>query len=408
MRVKILGLGAAGNKAAIKTLEKEIIGESDVVLLNTTLKDIPSEFKQLAVKFSKDTEGCGKERVVGKKTMLQAIQNKDIDLSSFIDMETNMVILAASTEGGSGSGAINICAKYYIAMNIPVHVFAFIGFNDDVRGIKNTLEFFKDLDDNIILHVIKNSEFLDWSGNHSKAEELANEEFANQVEALIGSYMIPSEQNIDDKDMYKICNNTGYMDIQKINLQGVKNQVVFNQYIQEAYDNIKGFDFDQSAKRLGVIINASEKTINSIDHNFEVIKRYIGQPFEVFRHIQYDNEDEYMYVFAAGMNFPSDGIKEIGKLYKELNEKVNRSTNSFKDIFNDIDLEEGDDDFDMDIKQIHNPDKVDELFSSMVLSQDNSNKKSSTKVKPTNIKNVVEVSKKKETSNEEDGDMEQF
>lgn len=396
MKLKIFGLGAAGNKAAIKALERNIVGENDVILLNTTLKDIPENYKDLAIKFSKNTEGCGKERIVGKKTMIQAIQNKDIELGSFIDTDTNMVVLASSTEGGSGSGAINICAKYFIAMNIPVHVFALVGFNDDVRGIKNTLEFFKDLDDNIVLHVIKNSEFLDYTGNHSKAEDLANEEFANQIEALTGAYMIPSKQNIDDKDMYKITNNTGYMDIQKINLQGVKNQVVFNQYIQEAYENIKGFDFDQSAKRLGTIINAPEKTINSIDHNFEVIKRYIGQPFEVFRHIQYDGGDEYMYIFAAGMNFPSDGIKEIGKLYKELNEKVNRSTNSFKDIFDDIDLDEGDNEFDMDIKQIQNPNKVDELFNNMVIGDNK--KKTTKKSQRTNINNVVEI--KEET----DGD----
>ena len=340
MRVKILGFGAAGNKAAIECIKQGIIAENDVALLNTTLKDIPETYKDLGYLFSSDLGGCGKERNEGKKAMIKAIQSSELDMASFVDDDTQLVCLVASTEGGSGSGSINIAAKYYQAMNIPVHVFSLIGFNDDVRGIKNTLAFFKDLDDGITLHTISNTEFLDYSGNHSKAEQLANEYFAEQVEALIGNYLIPSDQNIDDKDMYKIVNTTGYMNIQKIDLSNVKNPQQFTDAVVEAYQDLKGLEFDKSCKRLGVIINVPQRKLDVVDHTFEVIKRYIGEPYETFRHIQDDGENEYMYIIASGLNFPSDGIKRISKIYKDLNEKVNRETNSFKDIFSDIDLDD--------------------------------------------------------------------
>ena len=72
--------------------------------------------------------------------------------------------------GGTGCGATPVVAKYFTALNIPVHVFAFIGFQDEVRGINNSLKFFKDLPDGVILHTIDNSKFLDFTKNYSKAE----------------------------------------------------------------------------------------------------------------------------------------------------------------------------------------------------------------------------------------------
>lgn len=400
MKVKVLGFGAAGNKAAIECIEKGIIAENDVALLNTTLKDIPSTYKDLGYLFSSDLGGCGKERNEGKKAMLSAIKNSELDMSSFVEEDTQLVCLVASTEGGSGSGSINIAAKYYLAMNIPVHVFALIGFNDDVRGIKNTLSFFKDLDDGITLHTISNAEFLDYSGNHSTAEQLANTYFAEQVEALIGNYLIPSEQNIDDKDMYKIINTTGYMDIQKVDLSNVKNPQQFVDAVVAAYQELKGLEFDKSCKRMGVIINVPERKLDVVDHTFNVIKRYIGEPYEVFRHIQYDGESEYMYVIASGLNFPSDGIKRIAKIYKDLNDKVNRETNSFKDIFNDIDLDDDDSEFDMSVRNANTKSEVDKLFSQMVIKDDEV-------IEKTQYNNIVKV-KKKTNKEKVDGNLEEY
>lgn len=399
MRVKILGFGAAGNKAAIECIKQGIIAKNDVALLNTTLKDIPETYKDLGYLFSSDLGGCGKERNEGKKAMLKAIQDSELDMASFVDDDTQLVCLVASTEGGSGSGSINIAAKYYQAMNIPVHVFSLIGFNDDTRGIKNTLAFFKDLDDGITLHTISNAEFLDYSGNHSKAEQLANEYFAGQVEALIGNYLIPSDQNIDDKDMYKIVNTPGYTNIQKIDLSNVKNPQQFTDAIVEAYQDLKGLEFDASCKRLGVIINVPDRKLDVVDHTFGVIKRYIGEPYETFRHIQDDAENEYMYIIASGLNFPSDGIKRIAKIYKDLNDKVNRETNSFKDIFSDIDLDDEEDEFDMSVRNTHEKSEVDKIFSQMVIKKNDNEI-----VEKTNIKNVVKVTKtnKVKTENKEE------
>ena len=44
MRTRLIGLGAAGNKAAIEAVERGIIPCNNVMLLNSTLKDIPADY----------------------------------------------------------------------------------------------------------------------------------------------------------------------------------------------------------------------------------------------------------------------------------------------------------------------------------------------------------------------------
>ena len=61
------------------------------------------------------------------------------------------------------------------------------------------------------------------------------------------------------------------------------------------------------------------------------------------------------------MNFPKKGIIDINKKYKKLKEKMNSKSNSFDDIFSDIDMGD-EEEFDMDIKTMNNPKDVLNFF----------------------------------------------
>lgn len=360
MELVCLGIGAGGNKAALQLLEDKVLSSNQIRLLNTTIKDIPDDIKrnhpEMIIQFPSELGGCAKEPGKGREAILNAITSGKIDFGEMIEPDTKAVVLVTSTEGGTGSGATPLIVKVFQNMNLPVHVFALIGFQDELKGTKNTLKFFKGMNDNVILHTIKNEEFLDYTKNYISAEKAANKEFAQQVSILKGTNMIPCVQNIDDADLRKLINMTGYMDIQHISLSGVKNQDTFNLKIQEAFDNIKCLEYDTSSKLIGVIINADEKTQLAIDDKFEVVKRYAGQPIDIPRHIQYDPEqEEYIDIIISGLNFPEKAIREINKKYTLLKDKFNSSTNSFKDIFNDIDLDDEEDELNMEVKNIKDP-----------------------------------------------------
>ena len=374
MELEIFGVGAAGNKAAIKAIELGVVSSEYVKLFNTTTKDIPSEYKNsdMVVTFSSSIlGGCGKEPAKGRKAIEDAMNNGNVDLVQLIHPGTKAVVLCTSTEGGSGSGATPYIAKRLIALNIPVHIFAFVGFQEDFRSIKNTLTFFSNMDDNVILHVIKNSEFLDYTGDYQTAEHKANEEFAKQLSTLTTN-LIPSEQNMDDNDMYKVATTSGYMDIKNISLNGVKNEDMFNKAIIEAYTNSKSFDFEPTAKRVAVIINASAKTRIAIDNTFEVLFKYTGDPKingEFFKHIQYDaSKPEYIDIIASGIKIPDKEFAKISKDFKEIKSKRENNSVSYGSVFSDLDLDlDDEDDLDMDIKSMNNPDNVNGFFKEKVV-----------------------------------------
>ena len=368
MNLTVMGVGAAGNKAVIDAIEKKVVSVSNVKLLNTTTKDIPDKYKMntldIVIKFSSMLGGCGKEPNKGRKSIFEAIKNGEIDFTKFITEDTKAVVLVTSIEGGTGCGATPVIAQYLDQLGLPVHVFAFIGFQDELRGVNNSLKFFSSLPDNVILHTIENSKFLDYTKNYSKAEKLANDEFARQLKIMIGSKMIPGDQNIDDTDHYKLITTTGYCDIRHINLNEVKNVESANKVIADNFDTVSCLEYDPGCSRLGIIINAPRKIRECIDSKLEVIKRYTGEPLEIYRHLQDNTEedDAYMDIIISGLSYPELSIKNIGKKYNDMKAKMPSTKKSISDILGDIDIDDDNDDIieeETHIKTINkNPEQV--------------------------------------------------
>ena len=164
MKAKLIGIGAAGNKAAIKAIELGVFDKASVRIMNTTVKDINHDYDDISVIFGNQRGGCGKERNLAKKLMKNALKQKLIGLESFLEDDDDTVVIVSSTEGGTGCGASTILAKYIdsvLAKN--VHLFVFTGFEQDARGLQNTLEYFKDLEDTFTVESISNKKFLDSS-----------------------------------------------------------------------------------------------------------------------------------------------------------------------------------------------------------------------------------------------------
>jgi len=351
LNMTIFGVGAAGNKAAINLIENGIVAPEYIKLLNTSSKDIPEEYKNsdIFVAFSSGLGGCGKESSKGKAAIVNAMRKGTIDFGDLFNEDSQEVVLVSSVEGGTGSGSVPQIAKFFIENNVPTHVFALIGFQDEARGINNTLKFFKELPDGVILHTINNGFFLDYTKNYSKAEQAANDEFATEIEILRGSKLINSSQIIDDADLLKI--NTaqpGYMTINHINLAGIKNVSGFNQAIVESFDNSCYLESSNTCKLIAVIVNGGRRVKMSVDNSYEVIKRYTGMPQELFQHIQPDNDeeyinDEYIDIIVAGMKYPEESILDMSNKYKKLKEQMSAKRKSFDDIFADIDIDEMDD-----------------------------------------------------------------
>lgn len=351
LTAQVIGVGAAGNKGAFALVRDGVIAIEDTLLVNSTIKDIPSEYekhKNLVVEIgTKGFEGCGKERSEGERLAVEAIQNGNLNLSAWVKPSASMVIIITSTEGGTGSGASVVIAKYLRdVLHVETKIYAFTGFEEDSRGLRNTVEFFKRMQENYSMHVIRNKKFIGEAGNNfTKAEALANKELSTQISLILGHSIIDSDTNMDDTDLRKVSTNSGYTDVLYREIQDkIKNVEEFNKIVRSMIDNSRGMDVtDPSQTLMGVILNIPENERDAIDYNWtEVINRY-GEPFERFRHIQYNDEiKRSITIITTGMKIPIEEIQAVYDRYKERNARVNRQREDFASAFEGLDMENDD------------------------------------------------------------------
>lgn len=315
---RFIGIGAAGNKAAVELIESGVAEQKDVLLLNTTMRDIDPRYKSIAKQIGNTMSGSGKERKLAEQLATEELKSGRMkyldDFLSASDIYACVIITAVG--GGSGSGASIPIANYVAELGIPVHICGYIGFATDSRELQNTLGFAKSLEADFGVEFICNSKFLESTGNNvQKAEALANAELAARMQVFTGQLLRDSNQNIDDTELYKINSTAGFTTIETASLPKIKNQKQFDDIINKMADETKSPDFAAKALRLGIMLNISDDSFSNIDSRFQIIKdRFAPNPDEVFIHIQNEADiPEFVGIIACGNEIPIDDIKAIGE-----------------------------------------------------------------------------------------------
>ena len=339
LKAKVIGIGAAGNKAAAQLMKSKVLDRSQVIMLNSTDRDIPAEYKtDLFIEFG-NTGGCGKSRELAKSLMLEALQIGKIPIDQFIDGDEKFFVIVTSTEGGTGSGASPILGEYIQSITrsednpngIPVHMVAFTGFEDDTRGLKNTIDWFNELNPNFIIQAISNKKCLKYADNNRrKAEEYANQIFAERIAILIGKDLNPSDSNVDNMDLFRLNSTPGYMTVEKVMLQKIRDTEQFNSSITEALGQSVSLDTEPSVKRLGVIIDASARIQAVVDESYQAIKKIYGEfPYDIFRHKQESGREDSVSIIVSGMKMPIDEITAVYSKFKKAVDYTDNGQDTF-------------------------------------------------------------------------------
>lgn len=329
IKAHIFGIGAAGNKACIDLMNELPELANKITLVNSTMKDIPLEYRDKAVELSGPFKGCGKERVKANAMMIENLKAGILDY--VYDPEDAMCIIVTSSEGGTGSGGSVMLAKYLANVyKIPIHFYIFTGFEDDGRSLKNTVDLFQELDESYTVQAISNAKFLqEANGNRVKAEQMANKRFCDDIKILLGGYINESEQNIDESDLLKIVNTPGYMVIENIKLGKIKNVSEYNTKLIETLDTSKNLNFEPTCKRYGVILNIRSKEADFVDYSNTVLKERYGMPFESFLHIQDVHQDNYVQLIVSGLKLPKEDIVETYETFINAIKSVDVSKDEF-------------------------------------------------------------------------------
>lgn len=351
MKFMFVGVGAAGNKAVLEIPKAGICDEDQVILINTTDRDIPKDFHGTVLILSPENAGAGKERKVARNLAAQYLKPRtDAMKEMFKDVDSVMFI--TSVEGGTGSGATPVLASYAgKVLGKNSHIVAFTGFEDDVRGLENTVEFFKDINFETDIMTIRNNAFLENAdGNKLDAEKLANKELVKRVRILLGLDFVPGEHNIDSTDLYKLVSTTGYKTIERIDFKkDLLNKDDFDTYCKNMIYNSKSVKSNNPGQlRLGMILNIKPETESAINFDYPVIIDTYGKPYEIYLQEQYDpKQGQYIAFISSGMKMPIDEVTAVYDRYKEETKKVDKANDGFFDTVKGYDIEAEDSMFNM-------------------------------------------------------------
>ena len=343
------GCGQGATKAMITCIENGVLDKKDCCVVNSTTKDIPQSYLDTAIVISDNPDaGCGKERETARGLMAAYIKEHPIDIASKV-INYDYVNIIAAAEGASGSGASVVLARYIACtdfskftndtsepLHIPVIITLITGFETDVRGISNTINYFKDLNGvDLTVRTVSNKSFLENASNLFTAEKMANEEISTAFKVISAADLDNSEQNIDDTDHFKIITNPGLMFVTEIKVdKKIKNSNQLEQMISDAIDYSNSLEFEPSATKVGLYMNLSENTLSHMNTSFPSIKQKLcgtGIIPEFFVHKQYDGNEEYIRIIASGINLPKE---EIADLYTRFQNSV--SSNTEDDFFSAI------------------------------------------------------------------------
>lgn len=342
---KFIGVGAAGNKGAIALIESGLTDKENTLLLNTTMRDIPAGYRDIAHQIGNSFSGSGKERNLAYSLTVQEIEKGSL---AYIDEFTNSseiyaVIIIAAIGGGTGSGASIAIAEHLADNGIHVHLCGYVGFSTDTREMKNSIGWCKSLREDFGVELLCNSKFLEMANNNTSiAEKLCNKELVERMKIYTGSVLRDSSQNIDDTELFKLNTTPGFTTIERIDITNrVKNSQQFDDLVNRMADATKSPDFDPNSSRIGIILNISENSYMNLDTRFNLIKERFGMnPEEVFIHVQYTQDyPEFVAVMAVGDEIPFEDIVNMSKQIKtqqaERKQKVNK--NKFFEVLDDLD-----------------------------------------------------------------------
>lgn len=341
LKVQLIGIGGAGNKGAINVIKKKVLERDDVFLINSTDRDVEHEYRDMAYIY--DTEGgSGKDMNFAASLAKRELDKGTLgsELNEWVKEDTDVVVVTGSTEGGTNAGSIAVITDFLLdELDIPVINIFLTGFMEDTRGLRNTIEVFQKVRiTEVGVQTISNLKCLEGK-DQIKAQQLANDELARRISILTAQGIVDSSDNIDNTDLYNTAAFAGYMTIEHIELPKLKDMNAFNDIMSTMIHNSLSLDVDndEEKKKVGkraIFLNLKdEKDKVFIDFDFTTLRDYYGEPYDKFKHIQFEKDQEsYVSVILSGMNMPLDELREIEKKYKELTSSVNKGEDNFNTV----------------------------------------------------------------------------
>lgn len=368
LKTGIIGIGNAGSQVAALCKERLQIEALAINSSERDLQTLPANLNKILIG---DSKGAGKERLEAKNFLKDSIMNiiKNDKLTEVFDNE--VVFIASSTGGGTGSGTsilfANIISEVYPKTKVII-IGILPTLKEALSTQLNTIEYLKELYEtmNDATYMLYDNDKLAKLPSPQMMEKI-NNVIVDDISVIMGTYQLPTKfSSIDEKDMSNILSTKGRITI--VSLKDIKEKdidetsledLIIEQFKINAHCEIQR---DKIVNRTGVITNLSDRLNDKFDSHIPKVQEFIGSPVEEFEHIVI-NSDRHMtnniFVICSGLTAINDRIRKINDRIDEIEEaqKQQEEDNElngvdFESLSKKITRKQVDEDGNVDIKSI--------------------------------------------------------
>lgn len=252
LKIKVIGVGGAGNNAITRMIEDNVKGVS-FYMINTetgTLKrSRTSNILQIGVQTTRGL-GAGANEIIGERA---AIENKE-EIKQILN-GADLVFITAGMGGGTGTGAAPIVAEIakemgILTIGIVTKPFAFEGKARKLRAEKGTERLKNNVDDLIVVLNDNLLKITDSKITLNNAFSLADNILEQGITSITDLLTSVGEVNIDFADIKTTMNYRGnaYMGIGRARgekkVEEAVRQAIENPLTENKIDGAKGIIFN--------------------------------------------------------------------------------------------------------------------------------------------------------------------
>lgn len=329
LKVGIIGCGNAGSQIAeLAKLKLDI----PAIVINTSEKDLQTIDDSLGKFIIGDSAGAGKHRATAQESLKESIMDIVHDEKFSILDDVELLFVASSTGGGTGSGTALIMASIIEAIRPNTDVIV-IGVLPTIKeGLStqlNTLEYMNDLANNLVgsTYMIYDNDKRKNLPSH-KTLSTINEDIVKDIELIRGHYQLLTKySSIDERDMMNIVTTSGRLAIASVrNLKekDLDDNTIENLIIEELKNNSHAeLQRDSKVHRSGIIYSLHEKLSPMFDSKLPEVQKFIGTPVEEFEHcvISTDrNNENNVFLILSGLSPIDDRLMKIKDRIDEIEE----------------------------------------------------------------------------------------
>lgn len=341
-KMVIVGVGNCGGQIAnlAETKYPELF---DSVYINSSEADLnmvnPNSKLKLKIGNREEIEGAGKNRDKMKE-YLEADINRVLtnqDLQECI-REKKYCFIAASTAGGTGSGAAPVLYEILRSM-FPQTIFILIGvlpaLSASLMEQGNTLEFLNEL-----YEVIENPIYMLYDNESAEnlppttALSTVNENIVEDLRILTGIDNYPTPYtSIDEGDFEAILNTPGRIliarvtnDLTEKNLETDdlnEENAKIDDIIIKAIKNSSNVETDRNEEiaYMGIITYFSSRVYQYYKTKFTKLQNFIGHISQKFDHNAINDKTDdlnFLYIVASGLAPINDRVRKVTDRIEEL------------------------------------------------------------------------------------------